>query len=109
MSQTVFRALEPLTIHNKLKVQLLFNKCWPHFLKNLYLTKVKFNKYRTTDLLPRYRFFYIIPFFCTHRVVGGLDAAEGGTFLHHEAEQTCEDGGDRPRRVPSVWMEVCDG
>lgn len=45
----------------------------------------------------------------THRVVGGLDAAEGGTFLHHEAEQTREDGGDRPRRVPSVWMEVCDG
>lgn len=47
--------------------------------------------------------------FYTHRVVRGLDAAEGGAFLHHEAEQTCEDGGDGPRRVPRVWMEVCDG
>lgn len=48
-------------------------------------------------------------FVWTHCVVGGLDAAEGGAFLHHEAEQTCEDGGDGPRRVPRVWMEVCDG
>ena len=45
----------------------------------------------------------------THCVVRGLNTAEGGAFLHHEAEQTCEDGGDGPRWVPRVWMEVCDG
>lgn len=44
-----------------------------------------------------------------HRVVRGLDAAESGSFLHHEAEQTREDGGDGPRRVPCVWVEVGDG
>lgn len=48
-------------------------------------------------------------FACTHGVVGGLDAAEGGAFLHHEAEQTCEDGGYGPRGVPRIWMKVCDG
>lgn len=51
----------------------------------------------------------LMPAFLTHSIVRGLDAAEGGTFLHHEAEQTREDGRDRPRGVPSVWMEVCDG
>lgn len=44
-----------------------------------------------------------------HRVVRGLDAAEGGALLDHEAEQTREDGGDGPRWVPRVWMEICDG
>lgn len=47
--------------------------------------------------------------FGAHGVVGGLNAAEGGAFLHHEAEQTCEDGGHGPGGVPCVWMEVCDG
>lgn len=47
--------------------------------------------------------------FGAHGVVGGLNAAEGGAFLHHKAEQTCEDGGDGPGGVPRVWMEVCDG
>lgn len=47
--------------------------------------------------------------FDAHGVVGGLNAAKGGAFLYHEAEQTCEDGGDGPGRVPRVWMEVCDG
>lgn len=47
--------------------------------------------------------------FGTHGVIGGLNATEGGSFLHHEAEQTREDGGDGPGGVPRVWMEVCDG
>lgn len=61
--------------------------------------------------LRHHRWFttYLWSFVCTHCVVRGLNAAKGGTFLHHEAEQTCEDGGDGPRRVPRVWMEVCDG
>lgn len=47
--------------------------------------------------------------FSAHGVVRGLNAAKSGAFLHHEAEQTCEDGGNGPGGVPRVWMEVSNG
>ena len=44
-----------------------------------------------------------------HCVVRGLYGAQSGTFLHHEAEQTRENGGHGPGGVPRVRVEVCDG
>ncbi len=41
--------------------------------------------------------------------LGGLDAAQGGTALQHEAQQPGEDGGHRPRGVPRVRVVVGDG
>ena len=41
--------------------------------------------------------------------VAGLDGAEGGAPLEHEAEQAGEDGADRPGRVPGVGVVVGDG
>lgn len=78
--------------------ELDFTFIWPYFFKKGVIKVI-------------YLFFYTLltAAFLTHCVVRGLDAAEGGTFLHHEAEQSGEDGGDWPRGVPSVWMEVCDG
>lgn len=40
---------------------------------------------------------------------GRLYAAQCSCLLHHEAEESGEDGGDRPCGVPGVWMEVTDG
>lgn len=45
----------------------------------------------------------------THGELGGLDAAQGGPFLHHEAQQPRQDGGDRPGRVPGVRVEIRNG
>lgn len=50
-----------------------------------------------------------MPRLCTHSELGGLDAAQGGPFLHHEAQQPRQDGGHRPRRVPRVGVEIRDG
>lgn len=44
-----------------------------------------------------------------HREVRRLYAAQGGAFLHHEAKEPSQYGGDRPGRVPRVWMEIRDG